>query len=759
MNISFNTNKKVKHLDDPIKEQLNYFKLKVDESNRSLNGFEIFQDDNKIMCYVNDLEIEFSFDGNKLVDIDYYSDEKISNKLKLLINNESSICDNLIKINNFFNELEKKEISKEKISIDIRKKSRLQKIFDNDDDDEEANFDNFISESDSDVELNNDSPEHQDSIPKESKSINFEFNIVPKSIIPDLSDDIILTDDISQDNYISFEIINNSKNIGKNSTIYQIVNEINKAIRNTKNIIIKPINDVFNISVENTLLNGEFKYLLIIPDRYPFFPPKISIKSNFNQSFTYALNNCEILNENKWNPSTTLQDIILGIFNNVNKLDFSSLKSNINDSKFNESSIKLLELTNTEPLNSKTYILNFDFLKIQDKSNNRGIGYDYDKTKIWDVNTYMKEQDAKNKKIAVILNDIFPYISKNSDVICDTCIIPYIKECIYDVSILEIEKRKDYYEILFKVFFEIYKLEKYNSNFDMNKICSQRMSLQDYPKIFECIPILEKKIVKVDSNDYVNVMKELAFGPCNIVGSRKFKFMNQTKETFTSPDFMKRLTSEIKILNSSLPISETSSIFLRFDESNMSIMKFLIIPHPDTPYAYGCFEFDMYLPYNYPQSPPHVEIITTGGGTFRFNPNLYDNGKVCLSLLGTWSGTGGETWSPNSTILQVLISIQSLIFCEEPYFNEPGYERDRNNAKGKDLNDKYNEPVRYQTMKLGMLEQLRNPTFGFEDVIKNHFRIHKDKIFKKLNEWEKIATNKASFQLIFNQMKTHIAML
>ena len=33
----------------------------------------------------------------------------------------------------------------------------------------------------------------------------------------------------------------------------------------------------------------------------------------------------------------------------------------------------------------------------------------------------------------------------------------------------------------------------------------------------------------------------------------------------------------------------------------------------------------------------------------RFNPNLYDCGKVCLSLLGTWSGAKGETWDPNSS--------------------------------------------------------------------------------------------------------------
>lgn len=36
----------------------------------------------------------------------------------------------------------------------------------------------------------------------------------------------------------------------------------------------------------------------------------------------------------------------------------------------------------------------------------------------------------------------------------------------------------------------------------------------------------------------------------------------------------------------------------------------------------------------------------------------YAGGKVCLSLLGTWQGPG---WTPQSTILQVLLSIQSLI--------------------------------------------------------------------------------------------------
>ena len=41
--------------------------------------------------------------------------------------------------------------------------------------------------------------------------------------------------------------------------------------------------------------------------------------------------------------------------------------------------------------------------------------------------------------------------------------------------------------------------------------------------------------------------------------------------------------------------------------------------------------------------------MPAGGGSVRFNPNLYNCGKVCLSLLGTWSGAKGETWDPNSS--------------------------------------------------------------------------------------------------------------
>ena len=61
----------------------------------------------------------------------------------------------------------------------------------------------------------------------------------------------------------------------------------------------------------------------------------------------------------------------------------------------------------------------------------------------------------------------------------------------------------------------------------------------------------------------------------------------------------------------------------------------------------------------------------------RFNPNLYSNGKVCLSLLGTWRGQSTENWDPKiSTLLQVLISIQSIIMSDLVYYNKPSCENE-----------------------------------------------------------------------------------
>lgn len=77
---------------------------------------------------------------------------------------------------------------------------------------------------------------------------------------------------------------------------------------------------------------------------------------------------------------------------------------------------------------------------------------------------------------------------------------------------------------------------------------------------------------------------------------------------------------------------------LTYADGDAFCRKIMIAGPEGTPYSDGLFEFDCFIPLEYPKVPPLMLLRTTGGGTVRFNPNLYNCGKVCLSLLGTWAG-------------------------------------------------------------------------------------------------------------------------
>jgi len=225
-----------------------------------------------------------------------------------------------------------------------------------------------------------------------------------------------------------------------------------------------------------------------------------------------------------------------------------------------------------------------------------------------------------------------------------------------------------------------------------------------------------------------------------------------------SPAYIRRLGVEYADLAKSLPVNPDSSVFMRVHESKMSFAQMIIIAPDGTPYGRGAFLFDMFFPPSvYPNGPPLVNLQTTGNGTVRFNPNLYNTGKVCLSLLGTWSGSKGESWNPKtSTFLQVAVSIQSLIFVPEPFFNEPGYEREMGTPQGKQHSDQYNGERQAATMKWAMIEQLRNPPRHFENVIKLHFYLQKDTIIRQCEEW---STQNSAARALLPQLKEELSKL
>ena len=195
------------------------------------------------------------------------------------------------------------------------------------------------------------------------------------------------------------------------------------------------------------------------------------------------------------------------------------------------------------------------------------------------------------------------------------------------------------------------------------------------------------------------------------------------------PKLAKRAMREFQNLLDGLPLDESTAIFARQNSDNLLHFKFCIVPSSETPYAYGCFVFSVLLPRDYPQSPPSVDFQTTDSGRVRFNPNLYADGKVCLSLLGTWPGAREEQWDPeNSNLLSVALSIQALIFNDEPYFNEPGYESQRGTPMGDQHLKDYNDTIKFQTKRVAIDLNYKFPPPEFQDAIQKHVDFHRRNI-------------------------------
>jgi ubiquitin-protein ligase len=110
-----------------------------------------------------------------------------------------------------------------------------------------------------------------------------------------------------------------------------------------------------------------------------------------------------------------------------------------------------------------------------------------------------------------------------------------------------------------------------------------------------------------------------------------------------------------------------NGIYYSHDESDMMKGYGLIVGPEDTPYFGGFYFFKFEFPDDYPFSPPKVTYMTNDGFT-RYNPNLYKCGKVCVSILNTWSG---DKWSSCQTINSILLTLCSLL-NEAPLENEPG---------------------------------------------------------------------------------------
>jgi len=172
-------------------------------------------------------------------------------------------------------------------------------------------------------------------------------------------------------------------------------------------------------------------------------------------------------------------------------------------------------------------------------------------------------------------------------------------------------------------------------------------------------------------------------------------------------------------------------IHIEFNEENIQEAVAMIIGPDDSVYKNGVLFFKINFPNNYPYSPPRVSYISRG--SIRIHPNLYtgnskDNylGKVCLSILGTWSGPG---WTTIMDISSVLISIISLL-DNNPLEHEPGFA-----GKISETHTNYAKAVeyeKYRTLIIKNIFDVPEDFACFKEIIEEHYENNKHEISNDL---------------------------
>ena len=507
-------------------------------------------------------------------------------------------------------------------------------------------------------------------------------------------------------------------------------------------------------------------------------PPKIKISSSksLKDNILKVISELKpFVDKKSWSIKYSISETVQNIYNMINifgeiEQEFSSeFDRIINELEYlvsiknkSISEVKLLELFDKDLIKSNTGNQSNQLNQNQSNKNQSnksywksGTGYGNNKTKEWDIDKYIKSVNDKKNKISANYNEFIEYLSIN-----------YgngggIKICLSVDSInriinLLLNYLQNEEVVKSNVVFIMNFIQNNFTEFKSDKILKFTnliKLLKEYVEENEIIHKLfdinstetTKLIDKLSNNDNNNVkLDEMA----KLIGDQSFKMYSENFKGFhykkpiqIDSTKLTRMKKELNIIKKSVSVNQEASIFFWVEKNKLECMRFIITGPVDTPYDQGLYIFDMSLSNNFPSKPPLVHFSNNGG--VRFNPNLYNCGKVCLSLLGTWRGDKGETWNPStSTFFQLLISIQSQILIEEPFFNEPGYEQQIGKELGKKNSKEYNDNIRQYNVDYainGLIEDILETKSAypeFESIIRNYFKFKRDRIIGILNKWE-----------------------
>ena len=183
---------------------------------------------------------------------------------------------------------------------------------------------------------------------------------------------------------------------------------------------------------------------------------------------------------------------------------------------------------------------------------------------------------------------------------------------------------------------------------------------------------------------------------------------NKTESVVINRETTRRLLKDIRELIKS-PL-DSEGIFYKHDDTNILKGYAYICGPKDSVYFAGNYFYEFNFPYDYPHRPPKVTFLNMGGndGKTRYHPNMYKNGKICLSILNTWKG---DQWTGCQSIRTILLTILSLL-DNGPLLHEPGFSKTH-----KDF-EPYNKIIKYKNLEYSVCYILQNKDLSLSHVIK-----------------------------------------
>jgi ubiquitin-protein ligase len=467
-------------------------------------------------------------------------------------------------------------------------------------------------------------------------------------------------------------------------------------------------------------INNESKVIayfeLIFNEKYPLEAPLINfIKPNYNFYTKIQLSyNFEKCQEGQWNINESIDSIIREIINIIHNQSYEEINFTWNH----------IEMICIDLMKELGYFKDRNrFLENMTKQKGQGIGYG-------------NESDEKGSIIVEQKNNIRKSIWKKS--------IELISNLTWFEPILE------YFQMTHQIIAYIQQNSYLNIDDIKENLISWKMIDQSLKQIINEKTNLESVMNLFQKNEIIVDEEEKIQKFVNI---NYYKLSIKENHTFDMRKLYRRIVLEMADLEIYSQSQKSNFRFVWCPE-HFQLLQF-VVTSENEPYIGGFFIFHLFFPYDYPLSAPKIQLITTNGNTIRFNPNLYNNGKVCLSLLGTWSG---EQWNPHiNNIVHIIQAITVMILTDQPIMNEPAYssmEYFDDHEEKIILHDKlqmvkkYKYDLKYHVFKYALLSHFKNPDPLLGNTIQNMIFEKKDDIRGSFNKLLKECTSKDFKQII-----------